>query len=340
MHGFSPILPGLPLRLGKSTGRGGAAPLAPILYIVGSSTAFSPEFNVVGQFLPGDIVEVEYKTSGGSWTSPVSTTHVVTTGELGGTLFLYVISPNLAPGAYDFRMRFKRPGGAYSNYSNEVQVTIPPPSPIVVYRGDNSWANGASVSAQFDIGQAAADRLVIVGFECAGTENGSTNIVNTCVMNDVSLTKQVQYNTDRHLSFWSGIVAAGSGLQTLQMTFTGLAFQPRLAFVWTSTGQNSNAFKANAAQTSSTNLAIAVDAGDVLLALSYPNALRNFNPLSSETANQHDNTQGSSFTNFGVLGSAADWVVNNTNAAFSVRVENPSSPGFSASAVRLAVTLR
>ncbi len=337
----------LPLRAGSGGGGGGgggggAAPIAPVIYIVGSPIAFNPEMNAVGQFVPGDTVQVEYQSHGAGWVSPIVSTHVITSNEIGGLQWGYVITPDLATGDYDWRIKFKHAGGAYSNYSNELQFTIPLPSPTVSYRGNGSHTSGTGTfNTTIDIGTASADRLVVVGLTSAGAANGTTNLFDgPVIVNGVSLTKRYAEETDRHKSWWTGIVPTGDGVVNMSIASVGNAAQPKIHFVWTLKNYNSATHKAVDGKGSNFAAIISVDVGDAVLAIAHPNNTTFLmNPRSTETFTTHQNDNGSSFTNYGSIAHCGELLASATRS-FSLILENPASPGNNASGGKSVIAFR
>ena len=341
MHGFSPILPGLQLVLGKNAD-GGVAPIAPVIYTVGSTLAFNPEMNAVGNFVPGDVVRVEYQPHGTGWVNPVVTTHDVSSGELGGAVWNYSISPDLTTGDYDWRIKFKHVGSPYSDYSNELQFSIPLPSPTVSYRGNGSHTTGTGTfNTTIDIGTASADRLVVVGLTSAGAANGTTNLFDgPVIVNGVSLTKRYAEETDRHKGWWTGIVPTGDGVVNMSIASVGNPGQPKIHFVWTLKNYNSATHKAVDGKGSNTAAIINVDVGDAVLAIAHPNnATYLMNPRSTETFTVHPNDNGSSFTSFGLLAHCGELLASATRS-FSLILENPASPGNNASGGKSVIAFR
>lgn len=277
MHGVSQQaligVPGDVIPGGGGGGGGGsdAAPITPMIYIVGAALAFNPEMNAVGDFQNGDIVQVEYQPHGAGWVSPITSQHTVSSDEIGGLVWNYGITPDLTTGDYDWRIKFKHATSLFSAYSNELVFTIPLPPPSLSYRGNGSHTSGtATFNTTIDIGVASADRLVVVGLVSAGAANGTTNLFDgPVIVNGVSLTKRYAEETDRHKSWWTGVVPTGDGVVNMSIASVGNPGQPKIHFVWTLKNYNSAMHKAVDGKGSSTPATIPVDVGDAVLAIAY-----------------------------------------------------------------------
>lgn len=110
--------------LGKAQGGGGTAPNAPVLAWVSAGTDTTPDFTItiddtVGT---GDTLTVQSQTAGGSWTSPTTTTHTITSGEDIANLVNLSLSA-LADGNYDVRCKVTH-NSLDSAFSNTVTINI------------------------------------------------------------------------------------------------------------------------------------------------------------------------------------------------------------------------
>src|ERR1700687_2821000 len=130
------------------------------------------------------------------------------------------------------------------------------------FRGTASDNSGtANPTYSIDIGTAAANRLIIVGFMCQGS-TGTSSIT----VNGVSLTKDVGSAPGSVAEFWSGLVTTGSGVQTVQVNGASNVFE-RDIIVWACTGLSSNLVKHTAPGNGGQN--INVTAGDFLFAIGF-----------------------------------------------------------------------
>jgi hypothetical protein len=199
--------------------------------------------------------------------------------------------------------------------------TVPAPAagggpPAYTFQNTASTtAAGAALSASIDIGAAQANRLIVVG--CT---TGSGALTTSVVVNGVTLT--ADNNSTGGVSIFSGIVASGSGAQTVAVTWASGNFDSRGFTVWRVTGLSSNLVKniaSGAGQTATVN----VTAGDLMFGVA-AFATGGPAPFSSSTetpfATHTAATQGSS----------ADWTIVGTNASFTI---NSTIAGGSGNAV-------
>lgn len=141
----------------------------------------------------------------------------------------------------------------------------PPATGVYSYKGSNYFVGaGTNHSFSIDIGPAAADRLVIVG---AAGQNVPT--ITSVVVNGVTLTQDVLFAPGGFCGLYSGIVAAGSGLQNVTITYVGGAFLSRSAFVFTARGLLSNLVRATNSGPSG-NVTIAETKGALVISIGDP----------------------------------------------------------------------
>ena len=176
--------------------------------------------------------------------------------------------------------------------------------PAYTFRGTASDLTGtANPSYSIDIGTASADRLIIVGFICAGSAGAASVTVN-----GTGLTLAVSAAPAAVAEVWYGLVTSGSGTQTVQVNGASNFFE-RDIIVWAATGLSSNVVKQTASDNGTQN--INVSASDFLFAINYTTGTpSNFDYSSSTESPTGIHTTAQSF--------GGDWTVISTNAAFSV----------------------
>lgn len=178
--------------------------------------------------------------------------------------------------------------------------------PGYVFRGSDKSSSGfPNVTFAIDIGPAAADRLVIV----ASNTSNDDNTLAAVIVNGVTLNIDVA-GTQQGIA--SGLVPSGSGVQNIEVTWTGSGFEFRSLYVWTAAGLNSNVVKHVASGSSPQS--INVDAGDFLFAIG--GRVGGINPSFSSSTEAPDGSRSQDDT--GSFFTGADWTINATNAAFSV----------------------
>jgi hypothetical protein len=181
-----------------------------------------------------------------------------------------------------------------------------------VYRGSNSTtAAGNPHTASIDIGTASADRVVHVGIAAQNAQTPTSVTVN-----GVTLTQDVLNVTSPTAGWYSGVVASGSGSQTVTVNYPAGTFTLRNMYVLTSTGLSSTT-KKQSASASGASISINVTAGDFLFAVGY---------RTGGIANYTSSTEAPDGTNNAdATTREADWVVNSTNATFFVTPANSGS---------------
>jgi hypothetical protein len=198
--------------------------------------------------------------------------------------------------------------------------------PRYSYRGGlSSSATGAVLTGLIDLGPAAADRLVIVGFTCQNTP-----AVTSVVVNGVTLSNALtNTGTSPSTYLYSGLVPNGSGSQTVMITFASGSFATRTAFVWTANGLSSNSPKnVSTTPTVTTAASINVAPGDLLFAVTCTAGT-----APNYTGHCTENPAGSrAILSGGNSGFYGDWTIANTNASFSIND--------GASGTRIGVTFR
>ena len=162
---------------------------------------------------------------------------------------------------------------------------------------DTTSGCSTTMSTSINIGSAAANRTIVVG--SPNQIQAPTGIT----VNGVSLS--VQANDGYHQTFWSGVVAAGSGSQTVASTFaTAPCFNTDEIYVWSLYGLSSSSVKQTAH--SNTPLSINVTAGDFLAVTQQDNTATYL--LSTQTPTGTDK----------ISYEMAWWNIVSTNASFQV----------------------
>lgn len=167
----------------------------------------------------------------------------------------------------------------------------------------NTGISGSALTASIDIGAAQADRLIVVG-----ASTGAISLVTSVVVNGVTLNADVNSNTQ--IAVFSGIVASGSGSQTVTVTWASGNFNDRSFGLWRVTGLSSNLVKQTATSTGTTGT-ISVTAGDLMFGVAIG---------TSGTPTWASSTEAPFAThllNAGGQGSA-EWTIVGTNAAFAL----------------------
>jgi hypothetical protein len=281
-----------------------SAPRAPILAWTSGAFDTTPEFNIDFDetVVVTDVVTVQYDDNL-QFSSPAETTNALDASEILAQQINMAIG---ALGAGTYYVRAKIAHGVHvSNWSNVETIIISVPTASYSYRGSGtSTIGGSVVTYSIDIGAAAADRLVIVG---SLVDNATT--ITSVVVNGVTLTLDVTGVGSYRVGFHSGIVAAGSGSQNVVVTWASASFQEKNIFVWTSIGLSSNLKKQTAAWTGAT-ASIAVDAGDFMFAVG--RNVVGFPDYATSTESPDATRQ------VGLHNTSADWIVNATNAAFTL----------------------
>lgn len=216
------------------------------------------------------------------------------------------------------------PPGVFSNKAASDPPAVTPPS--YSYRSAlSATGSGALLTGSVDIGTAAADRLVIVGFTCQNAP-----AITSVVVNGASLSNALT-NTGASPGayLYSGLVTSGSGAQTVTITFATGTFLTRTGFVWIANGLSSNSPKhVSTTPTNVTAATINVDAGDFLFAVT---GVSSGTP--NYTGNSTENPAAARQQLTGALsGYSGDWTVASTNASFSIND--------SASGDRVAISFR
>ena len=183
--------------------------------------------------------------------------------------------------------------------------------PAYLYRGtafENTGFNTGTYSV--NIGTASSDRLVIVA-----TAIGISTTITSVTVNGVTLNQDTFQNSTWALGIFSGLVTAGSGAQTIIVTYVNGAFQNKDVFVWTATGLNSNLVKHTMTTilgNSPSSGSINVTSGDFLFVIAKANSAATTFGTSTEAPHA---TNVDSEVSPDV---AADWTIISTNAAFQV----------------------
>lgn len=173
-----------------------------------------------------------------------------------------------------------------------------------------SDAASNALSSSFDLGAAAAGRVVIVAL---GAQNDDPDPV--VVANGVTLTKAVNTVLGPTTGIYAGVVAAGSGAQTVSVTWTSAAFEWKFMAVWTALGLSSAVPKQAVSQPNgAADLVIPVDAGDFLFYIGHIGSQAAGNVSGSTQAPARQ----AQITGTGTHGFSADWTIAASNASFSI----------------------
>jgi hypothetical protein len=192
------------------------------------------------------------------------------------------------------------------------------PSLHIPQHCEHASAGGAALSTSIAIGTASADRLVVVA-----TNNNGGDAMTSVVVNGVTLTADQNGATDG-VSIFSGLVASGSGPQTVTVTWASGSFQIRGFALWTVTGLSSNLANQKTSFTAASGT-ISVTAGDLMFAIARGSGSNPSWSTSTQIPAAVNSCYGPSPT-----GGAADWTMASTNASFSVA---PNAAGLQATAV-------
>ena len=259
-----------------------------------------------GSVLVGDVPQLQFDSAGTIYDGEAVTV-------LGDPVAFTGVPP-LAAGTYDARIRFVRdeggPGeviGAWSVPSAEFEIAAA--SKARVHRGIVSGDSSLPyITDDFDLGDAAADRFVIVGVTSGGT-------VGEPVITGVSgLTKIVEDTSQFGVWIFAGVVASGSGVTAITATMSGSGYQAKGLSVWTATGLDSTTVKGTL--TGSSNGASfgtqSVDAGDLLFMVGRASADDTFTTSPTQAPDRQAAAISSVFYH-----NDADWEIDAASGVFS-----------------------
>jgi hypothetical protein len=201
-----------------------------------------------------------------------------------------------------------------------------PTGPIKVHRGfRTAFTNVGVTTYTVDIGTASADRLVVLGTIC--TIGGTFGAV---TVNGAALTKDAEYNPNPGgaacAAIFSGVVASGSGNQTISIDFGLSSFEVKSIEVWTATGLTSTTKKQGVGAASGQTFGgqiLAVDAGDLVFCAQFTGATDDFNPSTQAPDAIYDNNADNLI--------AGEWTIAATNASFLIQHTGVFSAGAAAS---------
>jgi hypothetical protein len=178
------------------------------------------------------------------------------------------------------------------------------------FRGTfSSTASGAVASSSINIGAASSDRLVIVatGYQLNSATVSSVTVAGTSLS---SVVAQAGVGAG-FITLHAALVPAGSGSQTVAVTWSTGSFNTRGFAVWTATGLNSNTAK-QTFSTASGTISIAVVASDFLFGIGFKNSAGG---IVFSGGTQAPNNTNDIFT-ANPSASVADWIILATNASF------------------------
>lgn len=186
------------------------------------------------------------------------------------------------------------------------------------YRGFHFTTSGTIHTFSMDIGTASADRLVILGI---ARQASATAAPSSVTVNGHALTQAAGFGyvpgSGSEGGYYYGLVPTGDGSQTVTINYTAGAGTERFCWVWTATALQSNTPKdtaVNAAFGGGASMTMSVDGGDFMFA--HYRATTNTSPAFSGSTEAPDNSRDA--TGVEVRGIGGDWLVNNTNAAFTI----------------------
>jgi hypothetical protein len=221
-------------------------------------------------------------------------------------------------------------GWSDSSYGDQVgwyrKAVSAPVGPTKVHRGFRSaFTNVGVTTYTVDIGTAAADRLVVIGAIC-----GTGATFGTVTVNGAALTKDAERNPSPGgaacAAVFSGVVASGSGSQTISIDFGLSSYEVKSIEVWTVTGLISTTKKQGVGAASGATFGgqvLAVDAGDLVFCAQYTGAPDDFNPSTQAPDATYDNNADNLI--------AGDWTISATNASFLIQHTGTFSSGAAAS---------
>jgi hypothetical protein len=155
-----------------------------------------------------------------------------------------------------------------------------------------------------DIGVPAANRLIIVSL-CA---NAGT--VTSVTVNGVSWTEAGTSGSNPIASLWYGVVASGSGPQSIVVT--GATFFAQVMAVYRVVGLGSNSPQATA--TGANTATISVNSGDFMFVAGASQSASSSWAASTQAPSDINNDSNQNPVDL----SAADWIIAFTNTSFSI----------------------
>jgi hypothetical protein len=165
---------------------------------------------------------------------------------------------------------------------------------------DTGFIGGGTVQTfSADVGTAAADRTIILGFQCQ-----TGNSIVSATVNGQALTSRIADNTNEFVAIYDGTgTAFGSGSQSVVITWGTGSFLDRTCWVWVATGLATGFISADA--NGNTSASVTVNSGDFVFGTSVAQAANSWSPTPD------------GFHTDSNRGSAADWVAS-SGGAFNV----------------------